>query len=68
MISEYAVSGMTCEHCERRVQTEVGALEGVTEVTADAASGTVRVVSAGPVDADALAEAIDEAGYELAHR
>lgn len=65
MITEYAVTGMSCEHCERSVGTEVGALPGVTAVEASAATGVVRVTSEAPLAADDVAAAVDEAGYEL---
>jgi copper chaperone CopZ len=65
MITEYAVTGMTCEHCERSVGMEVGAIAGVTAVEAHAATGLVRVTSEAPLSADDVAAAVDEAGYEL---
>lgn len=65
MITEYAVTGMSCEHCERSVGTEVGALPGVTAVEASAATGVVRVTSEAPLADDDVAAAVDEAGYEL---
>ena len=60
------VNGMTCQHCVNAVTEEVGALDGVTGVTVDLATGRVDVESAAPVPADALAAAVDEAGYEIA--
>jgi copper chaperone len=66
MITEYAVTGMTCEHCERRIGAEVGAIPGVQQVEAHAATGLVRVTSDAPLAADDVAAAVDEAGYELA--
>lgn len=65
MIAEYAVTGMTCEHCERSVREEVGAITGVTAVEADAATGRLRVTSDAALAADDVAAAVDEAGYEL---
>lgn len=59
------VAGMTCEHCVAAVRQEVGAVEGVTGVEVDLASGAVTVASTGPVDAGTLAAAVDEAGYEV---
>ncbi|MDN3027966.1 heavy-metal-associated domain-containing protein [Streptomyces sp. S.PB5] len=61
----YKVSGMTCGHCEGAVSEEISALEGVTSVTAVAASGEVTVTSAAPLDEEAVRAAVDEAGYEL---
>lgn len=62
----FDVVGMTCGHCEHAIATEVGALRGVTSVTADAASGTLIVESVWELDVDDVAVAVDEAGYELA--
>ncbi|MER0241431.1 heavy-metal-associated domain-containing protein [Streptomyces sp. 796.1] len=64
----YAVTGMTCGHCEGAVTEEVSALAGVTSVKAVAATGQVTVVSATPLDDEAVRAAIDEAGYELTGR
>ncbi|PCN48187.1 copper-transporting ATPase [Curtobacterium sp. 'Ferrero'] len=62
---EYHVDGMTCDHCERRVAAEVGTVHGVEHVTADASTGLVVVTADHRPDRDAIAEAVDEAGYEL---
>jgi copper chaperone CopZ len=62
----FDVVGMTCAHCERAIEAEVGAIAGVCSVTADAASGTVRIESTQVLDVAAVAAAVDEAGYELA--
>ncbi|GAA0387084.1 heavy-metal-associated domain-containing protein [Streptomyces luteireticuli] len=64
----YRVTGMTCGHCEGAVTEEVSAITGVTSVTAVAADGTVTVVSAAPLDDEAVRAAVDEAGYELVGR
>jgi copper chaperone len=64
----YPVTGMTCEHCERAVISELGALDGVSEVTVylvpDGIS-QVTVVSGAPLAEPAVAEALDEAGGYL---
>ncbi|MEU7066303.1 heavy-metal-associated domain-containing protein [Streptomyces sp. NPDC051578] len=64
----YRVTGMTCGHCEGAVTAELSALAGVTSVKAVAATGEVTVVSAAPLQEDAVRAAVDEAGYELAGR
>jgi copper chaperone CopZ len=64
----YAVSGMSCGHCEKAIGEELAALPGVTAVTAEAASGRVSVSSSSPLDEEAVRAAIDEAGYELVGR
>ena len=62
----YAVTGMTCSHCVSAVDSEVRLIPGVTDVTVDLASGAVTVTSDRPVDDDAVAAAVDEAGYAVA--
>ncbi|MEV5377802.1 MULTISPECIES: heavy-metal-associated domain-containing protein [Streptomyces] len=64
----YRVTGMTCGHCESAVRTELAGLAGVTSVRAVAATGEVTVVSAAPLDEEAVRAAVDEAGYELTGR
>ena len=59
------VDGMTCGHCVNAVQTEVGKLDGVTDVAVDLASGQVTIVANQAPDADALRQAVEEAGYEV---
>ena len=62
----YTVTGMTCDHCVRAVTTEVAAIDGVTGVEVDLASGAVEVTSTAPLERRAVEAAVDEAGYELA--
>ncbi|EPH44802.1 cation transporter [Streptomyces aurantiacus] len=61
----FAVTGMTCGHCEGAVAGEIGELAGVSSVKAEAATGKVTVVSEAPLDEEAVRAAVDEAGYEL---
>jgi copper ion binding protein len=65
MESTYTVTGMTCEHCVNAVSTEIGKLPGVAGVQVDLASGLVTVRSAAALDQAAVADAVDEAGYQL---
>lgn len=65
MKTEYSVSGMTCEHCVASVTEEVSKVAGVTDVSVDLSAGLVTVESDEIPDAEAVAAAIDEAGYEL---
>ncbi|MER5553506.1 heavy-metal-associated domain-containing protein [Streptomyces sp. NPDC002793] len=64
----YEVKGMTCGHCEGAVSEEITEIEGVTSVTAEAATGRVTVASVAPLADDAVRAAVDEAGYELVGR
>jgi copper chaperone CopZ len=67
---DYAVAGMTCEHCARAVTEELSALDGVDAVAVQLVAGgvsTVTVTSAAPLSAQSVAAALDEAGsYTLA--
>jgi copper chaperone len=62
----HTVIGMTCDHCVRSVRNEVAGITGVTNVDVDLATGEVVVESAEPLDAAVFAEAVHEAGYEVA--
>lgn len=64
----FQVRGMTCGHCISAVTAELDKLGGVAEVHVDLSSGKVTVDSDKPLDAVAVAAAIDEAGYEFAGR
>ena len=61
----YLVQGMSCEHCARAVTQELLATPGVAGVDVDLASGRVLVTGTG-LDDDAVRDAVDEAGYEVA--
>jgi len=64
----YLVSGMTCGHCVSAVAEEVGKLDGVSGVDVDLVPGgqsRVTVTSTTTLSASAVAEAVDEAGYDL---
>ncbi|GGQ23682.1 heavy-metal-associated domain-containing protein [Streptomyces mutabilis] len=64
----YAVSGMTCGHCEATLTEEIGALDGVRAVEVDRGAGRVSVTTAGEPDDALLARVVDDAGYELTGR
>ncbi|NUP53821.1 MAG: heavy-metal-associated domain-containing protein [Catenulispora sp.] len=61
----YTVSGMTCGHCVKSVTEEVGAIDGVTAVDVELATGKVTVTSTAPLADAAVKAAVDEAGYTL---
>jgi copper chaperone CopZ len=67
-VSTFAVDGMTCDHCVRAVTQEVQKLPGVRAVEVGLVAGgtsTITVTSDAPVDHEAVAEAVDEAGYTV---
>ena len=63
--TEYTVRGMTCGHCASAVTEEVTKIPGVTDVDVDVAGGRVTIRSAGLVTDEAVAAAVDEAGYQV---
>ncbi|MEO7555568.1 MAG: copper ion binding protein [Acidimicrobiales bacterium] len=66
MTTTFTVSGMTCDHCVNAVRTEVGTLDGVEVVDVELATGKVTVNSDTELDMDAVRDAVEEAGYQLA--
>ncbi len=60
----YKVEGMTCGHCKKAVEEEVGAIDGVTAVEANVEAKIVTVTGDN-VSEDAVATAVEEAGYTL---
>lgn len=62
----YTVSGMTCSHCVSAVDAELRRIPGVRDVDVQLDGGVVTLSSDEPVDAAAVAAAVDEAGYTLA--
>lgn len=66
MIStQIQIDGMSCSHCEQAVTDELRKLDGVTEVEVSAEDGSARIASEAPLSRADLAEAVEEAGYEL---
>ena len=67
-ITEFKVSGMTCGHCVSAVSEELSSIAGVSSVAVELVPGEVSVVtvtSEGELAVEAVAAAIDEAGYDL---
>ncbi|WP_442877456.1 heavy-metal-associated domain-containing protein [Dactylosporangium sp. AC04546] len=65
METTYTVTGMTCGHCVGAVSGELLKLDGVRDVRIDLASGAVTVTSEQALDATAVRDAVDEAGYAV---
>ena len=61
----WTVEGMTCGHCVSAVTEEVAAIPGVTGVEVDLGTGRVTVTADADPSTEAVAAAVDEAGYTL---
>jgi copper chaperone CopZ len=66
----FQVAGMTCDHCANAVTEELGRLDGVSSVRVElvpAGTSVVTVACDQPLDWQAIAAALEEAGgYRLA--
>ncbi|MEL4505542.1 heavy metal-associated domain-containing protein [Luteococcus sp. H138] len=62
MITNYTVTGMTCEHCVNHVTEEVEALDGVQAVKVQLEGGSMAVTSDAEIDFAVITEAVAEAG------
>lgn len=68
-VGEYLVEGMTCGHCVSSVTEELSQLSGVGAVNVELHAGglsRVTVDSDAPLDAEAVRQAVEDAGYRLA--
>jgi len=61
----WTVQGMTCGHCVKAVTEEISAIPGVSDVVVELESGLVTVTADTGPSGDAVAAAVDEAGYTL---
>ena len=64
MARTITVTGMSCGGCEEAVEDAVSGVPGVTSVAADNEGDSVAIE--GDADPDAIHEAIEEAGYDVA--
>ncbi|MQT13520.1 heavy metal translocating P-type ATPase [Segnochrobactrum spirostomi] len=62
----FAIEGMTCASCVRRVEKAIRAVPGVADVSVNLATERADVVFAGRPDAAAVAARIEKAGYKAA--
>jgi copper chaperone CopZ len=61
----WTVQGMTCGHCVQAVTDEISAIPGVSDVGVELETGLVTVTAETDPSTDAVAAAVDEAGYTL---
>lgn len=63
-MTTFLVPGMTCGHCKGAVTDELNKINGVTKVEVDLDSKVVSVESSAAIEWQAIADAVDEAGFE----
>jgi copper chaperone len=57
----FRVQDISCDHCKRALEDELGDLEGIESVSVDVATKTVEIE--GTASDEAITAAIVEAGY-----
>jgi copper chaperone len=64
---ELKIAGMTCGHCEAKVQQAVSKLPGVKKVTASRTNGTVTIEpeKSAALNLQTVKEAIESRGYQI---
>lgn len=60
----FTVPDISCDHCKNAIETELGDLDDVDQVTVDIAAKTVTVH--GTAAEDTLVASIGKAGYQVA--
>ena len=58
------VTGITCEHCVMRVTKAAEAIEGVSDVKVDLASGSLEATVDSPDAVEKIKAAVEDAGYQ----
>ena len=61
------IKGMTCGHCEGRVNAEIMAIPGVIGVVASAEKANAVINSDSEISKDEIERAVQAAGYSLIH-
>lgn len=64
--STFIVTGMTCGSCAGKVTDAVEQIPGITDVDIDLSTGGITLNSDEPIDDDAVKDAVEGAGYQLA--
>ena len=63
--ADFKIEGMTCGSCAARVQRALEKTDGVEQADVNFATGNARVYSVDGVTPEALARAVEKAGYTL---
>uniref|UniRef100_A0A7C5V2N1 Copper chaperone CopZ n=1 Tax=Caldicellulosiruptor owensensis TaxID=55205 RepID=A0A7C5V2N1_9FIRM len=65
MTKKIYIKGMTCDHCVRRVENSLKAIEGITSVKVDLQGKVATVELSKDIKDDEFVRTIDDAGYEV---
>lgn len=62
---EIKITGMSCEHCVKRVKDALSKIEGVKEVSVELASGRGYIISEKEIPLSVIKETLEKEGYGL---
>lgn len=62
---EIKITGMSCEHCVKRVKDALSKIEGVKEVYVELATGRGYIVSEKEIPLSVIKEKLEKEGYGL---
>ena len=63
---KYNIPNISCGHCVHTIKMEVGNLEGVTSVEADAETKSATIVFEPPATEDQIVALLEEINYPVA--
>ena len=61
---EIIVKGMTCNHCEATVESNIRALDGIEDAKADLVTSKVEI-NGGNIDIDQVRDKVESLGYKF---
>lgn len=61
--TRYRVSGMDCASCASKIDTAVGRMDGVADVSVSVTTGSLTVTHADSLTSDAIARQVSRLGY-----
>ena len=61
----YSVPAISCGHCTRTIETELGDLQGIQSVKADQSSKKVEITFDMPASEDAIKALLSEINYPV---
>ena len=64
MTKQMMIEGMTCMHCQKRVEKALNAIDGIS-AKVDLATKTATIVYSKEVNDQLLIDAVVDAGYEV---
>ncbi|MCL5947692.1 MAG: copper ion binding protein [Actinobacteria bacterium] len=63
---EISVPGISCAHCKAAIEGALRPVAGVDQAVVDVSAKTVAVSYGSPATLDAITEAIEDQGYDVA--